>query len=115
MEKQKRLPFVSSNNLSPKSFDLIHIDIWGPFHVSTPAGQKYFLTIVDDSTLVIWVYLLRTKVDVHAIFPDFYNFVFNQYNTTIKSIRFDNAPELAFIDFFFFFCSKGIFFLLFLH
>ena len=106
MAKQKRLTFVSNNNLSPKSFDLIHIDIWGPFHVSTPARHKYFLTNVGDCTLVTWVYLLRTKADVHAIFSNFNNFVFNQYNTTIKSVRSDNAPELPFIDFF---RSKGIF------
>ena len=31
--------------------------------------------------------------------------IFTQYNTTIKYVRLDNAPELAFYDFF---CSKGI-------
>ena len=105
MAKQKRLPFVSYNNLSAKSFDLIHIDIWGAFHISTIAGHKFFLTIADDCTRATWIYLLRAKSDVLTIFLDFYNFVFNQYNTTIKSVRSDNASELAFIDFFH---SKGI-------
>ena len=42
----------------------------------------------------------HTKADVHALFPDFYNFVFNQCNTTIKSVRSDNALELASLIFF---------------
>ena len=62
--------------------------------------------------LVLHGFTSCVLVDVHAIFPDFYNFVFNQYNTAIKSVRSDNAPELVFIDFF---RSKGIFFLSFLH
>ncbi|XP_073067135.1 uncharacterized protein [Primulina eburnea] len=32
LSKQKRLPFNSNNSLSKYSFDLIHIDIWGPFN-----------------------------------------------------------------------------------
>ncbi|KAL5782709.1 hypothetical protein ACOSP7_007738 [Xanthoceras sorbifolium] len=51
--KQKRLPFISHNNMSTKPFDLIHLNIWGPFHVSTTKGHKFFLTIVDDCTRTI--------------------------------------------------------------
>ncbi|KAJ9554588.1 hypothetical protein OSB04_018633 [Centaurea solstitialis] len=31
LAKQKRLPFVSLNNMSKEMFDLIHCDVWGPF------------------------------------------------------------------------------------
>lgn len=33
LAKQKRLAFVSHNRLSDHPFDLVHIDIWGPFSV----------------------------------------------------------------------------------
>ena len=105
MAKQKRLPFVSHNNMSTNPFDIVHIDIWGPFNVSTPAGHRYFLTIVDDYTRATWVYLLCAKVDVLTIFPEFFNLISTQYNTTIKSVRSNNALELAFHDFF---RTKGI-------
>ena len=82
-----------------------YILIFGGAHVTTPAGHKYFLTIVDDCTRATWVYLLCAKSDVLTIFPDFYTLIYNQYGTTIKFVRSDNAPELAFLDFF---CSKGI-------
>ena len=48
--KQKRLPFVCSNHVSNKPFEVIHCDLWGPFTTCTFDGFKYFLTIVDDIT-----------------------------------------------------------------
>lgn len=35
LSKQRRLPFVSHNNLSKLPFDLIHCDVWGPYHIPT--------------------------------------------------------------------------------
>ena len=48
LAKQRRLSFVSHNNLSILPFDLIHCDIWGPYHVPAHSSHKYFLTLVDD-------------------------------------------------------------------
>lgn len=71
LAKQKCLPFTSLNNLSTSAFDLLHLDIWGPFHVPTIDGFKYFLTIVDDCTHVSWIYLLKDKGSVATVFPSF--------------------------------------------
>lgn len=96
LAKQKRLPFVSHNHLADKLFDIVHLDIWGPFSVESTEGYRYFLTIVDDCTRVTWIYFLRNKSDVSTIFPSFLTHVKTQYNSVIKCIRSDNAPELAF-------------------
>ncbi|CAA7061254.1 unnamed protein product [Microthlaspi erraticum] len=51
LAKQKRLAYVSHNNLASKPFDLVHIDIWGPFHIESVEGFRYFLlwlTIVQE-------------------------------------------------------------------
>ncbi|XP_019083824.1 PREDICTED: uncharacterized protein LOC109125837 [Camelina sativa] len=48
--------------------------------------------------LSVWVYLLRNKSQVTTAFPTFLKYVLTQYNTTVKAIRTDNAPELAFTD-----------------
>lgn len=64
LAKQKHLTFDSRNNMCANAFDLLHIDLWGPFSVPTVEGYKHFLTIVDDHTRVTWVYLLRTKDEV---------------------------------------------------
>ena len=49
LAKQKRLPFPFNNNLSTFAFDLLHMDVWGPYSTPTLDGYKYFLTIVDDA------------------------------------------------------------------
>ena len=105
LAKQKCLPFPNSNSVSISAFELLHLDIWGAFHLPTHDGFRYFFTIVDDFTRFTWVYLLRAKSDVANIFPAFYNIVYTQYGVKIKLVRSDNALEVAFTDFF---RDKGI-------
>lgn len=98
LAKQKRLSFESHNHMSSSPFDLIHLDVWGPFKRESIEGYKYFLTIVDDHTRVTWIYMLRNKSDVSKFFPIFLKYVSTQFNAIVKSIRTDNAPELAFTE-----------------
>ncbi|XP_023638865.1 uncharacterized protein LOC111830613 [Capsella rubella] len=93
LAKQKRLAYVSHNHLALHPFDLVHIDVWGPFSTESIEGFKYFLTLVDDCTRVTWVYMMRNKSDITVIFPTFLKMVSTQYNSIIKAIRTDNAPE----------------------
>ncbi|XP_075087669.1 uncharacterized protein LOC142169672 [Nicotiana tabacum] len=46
--KQTRLTFPTRSIKSSDCFDLIHMDLWGPYRIATYDGNKYFLTIVDD-------------------------------------------------------------------
>ena len=96
--KQKRLSFESHNHMSSSPFDLIHLDVWGPFAIESVEGFKYFLTIVDDCTRVTWIYMLRNKSEVSKYFAAFIIHVQTQYSLKIKKIRTDNAPELAFTE-----------------
>lgn len=75
LAKQRRLSFVSHNHLSQSPFDLIHCDVWGPYHVSARSGHRYFVTLVDDFTLFTWVFLLKQKSDVAAVIPCFLNMI----------------------------------------
>ena len=45
-DKQRRLPFISSNNLCDKPFQLIHLDIWGPFHTHILKVLDTFLPLL---------------------------------------------------------------------
>lgn len=82
--------------MSKSPFDLIHLDVWGPFQTGTHDGYKYFFTLVDDCTRVTWLYLLKDKISVSTVFPEFLKFIQTQYRTSIKAIHSDNAPKLAF-------------------
>jgi len=98
LAKQKRLAYISHNNLASNPFDLVHLDIWGPFSIESIEGFRYFLTVVDDCTRTTWVYMLRNKKDVSSVFPEFIKLVSTQFNAKIKAIRSDNAPELGFTE-----------------
>lgn len=42
LAKQKKLSFPSPNNICNSNFELLHIDVWGPFSVETVDRYKYF-------------------------------------------------------------------------
>nr|GEU72821.1 ribonuclease H-like domain-containing protein [Tanacetum cinerariifolium] len=63
--KQTREPFSLSDHKSSKIGELVHLDVWGPYKITSRDGLKYFLTIVDDISRAIWVYMLKGKDDVY--------------------------------------------------
>lgn len=93
--KQSRMPFPLSSIKSTKCFQLIHIDVWGPYKVSTHTGCNMFLTIVDDFSRYTWVHLIKHKSDSVAVLENFIQYVKNQFDLVINCIRSDNAKELC--------------------
>ena len=69
--KHKKLPFPSSNLQTSHSFDLLHIDIWGPCSKPSMHGHRYFLTIVDDYSHFTWIHLMHTKAETRHIIMNF--------------------------------------------
>lgn len=61
MAKFTKLPFNHSESQAKTKFELIHLDIWGPYKECTKGIFRYFLTIVDDKTRYTWVYSLSLK------------------------------------------------------
>jgi len=50
---------------------LIHCDIWGPYRVQSFSGASYFLTIVDDASRAVWVYLMTEKRKIGNLLKGF--------------------------------------------
>lgn len=65
--KKSRNPFSSSSIKSDDSFDLIHMDIRGPYKTSTTNDSKYFSTIAENFSWITLVYLLKLKSGVCVI------------------------------------------------
>lgn len=93
--KQHRLPFPVSESHSIAPFDLIHVDVWGPYKNLTHDGFKYFITIVDDHSRHTWIHLLSHKSYAFTMLKAFVKFVKTQFNSVVKVIRNDNAMELG--------------------
>ncbi|XP_075082933.1 uncharacterized protein LOC142166938 [Nicotiana tabacum] len=92
---QTRQTFHTSCIKITSSFDLVHVDLWGPYKVATFDGNKYFLTMVDDFSRTTWLFLLKLKSDVCIILQQFIMLVRTQFNKTIKVIRTDNGTEFV--------------------
>lgn len=108
MARQTRLPFPSKSHNTTKIFELLHVDLWGLYHVTTHENYKYFITLVDDFSRATWTYLLSCKSNALHIIKAFVNMVENQFKITVKSIRTDNGMEFTSHESTLFFQSKGI-------
>lgn len=106
--KKSRTPFSHSCVKTTAMFELIHIDIWGPYQTKTSDGCNQFLTIVDDFSRYSWVHLLKHKNQVTTVLHNFASYAENQFKTTIKSLRSDNAKEFCEGSLQVFFLQKGI-------
>src|ERR1044072_2368362 len=106
MAKQKKLPFSVSVHNAKHIFDLVHLDIWGPFRVHSIHNHRYFLTVVDDYSRFTWVVLLKNKGEVMNQVQKFIEMVATQFQVTVKSIRTDNGPEFVLPEYY---AKKGIF------
>lgn len=95
MARQTRLHFPDSSIKTTRPFQLIHIDIWGPYHTPTSSGSKYFLVIVDDFSRATWTHLLGSKSNAFSLIKAFLAMVHTQFNVSVQTIRSDNALELG--------------------
>ncbi|CAM8988557.1 unnamed protein product [Rhodiola kirilowii] len=107
LAKQTKLSFPLSNHNTSTSFELLHSDVWGPFHVATTSGYQYFLTIVDDYTRAVWTFLMRSKSETADIVVDFFAMVNTQFKKSVKMFRSDNGTEFVNNKLMSFFKSKG--------
>ena len=98
--------FSESLNKSLAPFDLIHVDLWGPYCVSSSCGAVQFLTIVDDFSRAVWIHLLLEKSEVKKVLPNFLNLTYRQFGKLVKTVRSDNGTEFMCLSKYF--AKKGI-------
>lgn len=89
---------LDSSSYSNGIFDLIHCDLWGPYRTTALCGTRYFLTIIDDHSRAVWVYLLKDKTSVSRHIKDFLALVNKQFSKKVKTIRSDNGTEFIFLS-----------------
>ena len=104
--KHCREEFVSSDNKASNIFEKIHYNLWGPYRTLTFCGAYYFLTIVDDHSRGVWVYLLNNKGEVVRTIQNFFAMVHRQFNKHVKIMRSDNETEFTCLDDYF--VEKGV-------
>ncbi|CAL1413177.1 unnamed protein product [Linum trigynum] len=91
--KQVRTPFPIRSIRTTACFELLHMDIWGGYQTASFSGAHYFLTIVDDFSRAVWVYLLRFKSEVCRYVQMFCQLVATQFGCQVRRIQADNGLE----------------------
>ncbi|KAL9228263.1 hypothetical protein vseg_003863 [Gypsophila vaccaria] len=91
--KQTRSVFKLNKKRNESLFGLIHCDIWGKYSVKSLNGAQFFLTIVDDKSRAVWVYLMREKSEVIQLLINFCKMVKTQFGRQVKVVQSDNGSE----------------------
>ena len=84
MAKMHRNAFPLSTTRVLDCFELLHVDIWGPYPHSTYNRSKFFLTIIDDHSRATRVLLLTHKTNAFPLLKAFVIFIEKQFGTNVK-------------------------------
>jgi transposase InsO family protein len=88
-------------------FELVHSDVWGP--ITTVSNKfHYFVTFVDDFSRMTWLFLMKNRSELFAIFQIFRNMIKTQFAQKIRILRSDNAKEYMSHSFASYLSNKGI-------
>ncbi|KAJ8868831.1 hypothetical protein PR048_030372 [Dryococelus australis] len=97
-----------SEELEGKCLQLVHSDVCGPMSQESRSGGRYFLTFIDDHTRKVFVYIIRSKVEVFEKFREFKSQFENQTGKQIKILRTDKGSGYVNRDFKNFLRNQGI-------
>ncbi|KAL2251361.1 UNVERIFIED_CONTAM: Retrovirus-related Pol polyprotein from transposon TNT 1-94 [Sesamum indicum] len=97
--KHHKMHFPASPSPNPSMstyiLDYVHADVWGPSNVPTHGGNRYFLSIMDNFSRKVFVFLMKHKSEVFEKFEKWRVLVENQTGKMLKSLRTDNGLEFC--------------------
>jgi histone deacetylase 1/2 len=85
--KSHKLPFHLLNSVSSSPFKLIFMDIWGPLPTKSIYGNKYYLSIINDFSKFIWLFLIDAKSQIAHTFINFQLQIERYFNCKIKTSK----------------------------
>ena len=86
-------PPKASESRATRPIDLIHTDVCGPMRTTTPGGNKYILTFIDDYSRFTVTYLMKNKSEVFDKLKDYVTKVSNKFHRKPLVLRSDNGGE----------------------
>lgn len=80
------MPFPVSNFIAKYIFDLVHMDIWGPFSTQFVHDYRYFLTMVDDCSQYTCVIMMNNISEVPFHIKNFVRLIVTQFKSKLRAI-----------------------------
>jgi transposase InsO family protein len=88
--------------------ELTHTDVWGPAHIPSIHGYRYYISFVDDATRQVILYYMKTKDEVSEKVKHYLTYIKRQGQKCPKAVRTDNRREYINKDLIGWCHSKGI-------
>ncbi|MCL6739517.1 integrase catalytic domain-containing protein, partial [Streptomyces neyagawaensis] len=109
MGKQHRASFKTKQNFQvTEPLYMLHMDLFGPVNVQTPAGKKYTIVIVVEFSRFSWVIFLRSKSDAAPEIISFIKQMELKFSKKVCQLRSDNGTEFRNVTLESFCADKGI-------
>jgi transposase InsO family protein len=98
--KQRRAAFpTQSKYRADEHLELVHGDLCGPIEPATPAGNRYFLLLVDDMSRYMWLTLIRSKDESANAIKHFQARAEVESGRKLRALRTDRGGEFTSIEF----------------
>jgi predicted GIY-YIG superfamily endonuclease len=72
---------------SKKPLQIVHMDLCGPLRKEGTGGERYFMLVIDDFSILTWVAFMREKSDAFEKFKKFKALAKNQKGRKLKANR----------------------------
>ena len=95
LEKSLRVKFSTGVHNSKGTLDYIHVDLWGLAQTAYLGGARYFMSLIDDFSRMVWVYVLKNKDHAFEKFKIWNTLVEIQTNRKVRRLRTDNGLEFC--------------------
>nr|GEV93790.1 retrovirus-related Pol polyprotein from transposon TNT 1-94 [Tanacetum cinerariifolium] len=96
MGKSKKQSHKSkSEDTNQEKLYLLHMDLYGPMHVTSVNPKKYILVNVDDYSRFTWVKFLASKDEAPDFIIKFLKMIQVRLNAAVRNIRTDNGTEFV--------------------
>lgn len=106
--KQHRTPFQEGTRKTSRVLELVHSDVCGKMGSKSLSGAEYFVTLIDDFSNYTWIYVLKKKSDVFAVFRRWKALVENYAGESVGTLRTDNGGEYLSTEFQQYLKTQGI-------
>ena len=97
--KMHRLPFPKSSRQVTKIGELVHSDVCGPMEITTPKGQRYYVTFKDEYSGYRAIYLMKNKSETFNLFKEYLLLMKMETGEKVTTLRSDNGGEYVGNDF----------------